>query len=124
MSARLRPRALAAMALLAALALALGACGGGDSSTTDAAAVAGPDSEQVAEFESCIEENGGTLPELGAPAGAPPSASSSGAGSSTEAPQPQTLDEDTQAALDACSELMPAPPAGAPVGAPAAPPDS
>ena len=110
MRAAIRPRALTALALLAALALALGACGGSDDSTgAGSAAAAGPDTEQMAEFESCMEENGATLPEPGA---------------GEQAPQMQAPDEDTQAALEACSELMPAPPGGAPVGSPVAPPDS
>ena len=116
----IRSRAAAALALLAVLALALSACDGGDSST--AAATPGqPDSEAMTAFQSCMEDNGASLPDPGSagapPTGAPP-ATSDDSGSAAQPPQMPELDADTQAALDACSDLMPAPPSGAPTGAP------
>jgi hypothetical protein len=100
-----RSRAVAGLALLAALALALSACsGGGEDSTADAAPAA-PDTKAMAAFQSCMEENGASMPD------APPATDS---GASAQPPQMPAPDSDTQAALDACSDLMPAPPSGAP----------
>ena len=103
MNGAIRSPAVAVLALLAALALALSACGGGDSSTTTSAQPGAPDADAMAAFQSCMEENGASLPDMA---------------SGETAGQPPALDEDTQAAMEACQDLMPAPPDGAPAGAP------
>jgi hypothetical protein len=116
MSTRIRGRALAALALLAAAALALSACGGSDEGATTSAQPGAPSSDAMAEFQSCMEENGASLPDMGSgapPSGTPPTDSSPSAGG-----EPPQLDEDTQAAMEACSDLMPSPPEGAPSGVP------
>ncbi len=111
----------------------LSACGGGDDSSTAAAAASGqPDTEAMAAFQSCMEENGASVPGPAAggapPTGTPPASSDSGSsdstgsdsgsGSTAQPPQMPEMDADTQAALEACSDLMPTPPDGAPTGAP------
>jgi hypothetical protein len=118
MSARIRARGLAALALLAAAALALSACGGSDEGATTSAQPGAPDSDAMAEFQSCMEENGASLPDMGsgvAPSGTPPTGAPP---TGTDSGQPPQLDEDTQAAMEACSDLMPAAPDGAPGGIP------
>jgi hypothetical protein len=93
----------------------------GSDSDTEASAASGPDPEAMAEFRDCMSEHGAELPqppsdgEPPAPgAGAPPSGGFQAAPSAGGGLFP--ADAKTRKALQACGDLMPQPPAGAPPG--------
>jgi hypothetical protein len=90
---------------------------GESSSTTGGGTVASSDTQMDA-FASCLAENGVTLPERsGGPQGGPPADGSAppegGApGADGTPPAPEGVDADTwAAALQACGDVMPTPPA-------------
>lgn len=94
--------AVAAVAIVAVVLIA-----GGSDSDDQASAAVGADPEAMAEFRECLTEHGGELPEPPSgdqlpapPSGEPPSGAAPPAGGFE-------LDEETQAAIEECSDLMP-----------------
>ena len=107
------------VAVAAVVVIVIATAGSGaDSSGDPEATIAGPDPEQMAAFRDCLNEHGARSPEVPNGPGTPPAPSGSthtppAGGVTLPAPGPRT-----RRALEACSELMPTPPAGAPPGAP------
>jgi hypothetical protein len=98
--------AVIVVAVVAIAAIVIVAAGSG-SDDEAGASTAGADPEQMAAFRDCLTEHGAELPEPpgGEPGQAPPSAGG------LRLPRPSAK---TQRAIEACSALMPQPPAGAP----------